>query len=164
MRLNRIIAAIVTAGVIVAPGLAAAQHQHGSLGGHAGHGAPGMQMDQREVLVEGVRVIFQIMTNAEHKKMLVAMKSKEEPEAGTTHDIAVVLQTDATRKEILDAEMRLKLIDPKGQEQVKPLRFSKDMKSYDNYFTLTDKGRYQVIVAFKTGEKTMNAGIYYDMK
>ena len=123
MRLNRIIAAIVTAGVIVAPGLAAAQHQHGSPGGHAGHGAPGMQMDQREVLVEGVRVIFQIMTNAEHKKMLVAMKSKEEPEAGTTHSIAVVLQTDATRKEILDAEMRMKLVDPKGQEQVNRCAF-----------------------------------------
>ena len=164
MRLNRILSAIVIVGVIVAPGLAAAQHQHGSPGGHAGHGAPGMQMDQREVLVEGVRVIFQVMTNAEHKKMLVAMKSKEDPEAGSTHNIAVVLQTDATRKEILDAEVRMKLIDPKGQEQVKPLRFSKDMKSYDNYFNLADKGQYQIIVAFKTGGKTMNAGVYYDLK
>ena len=29
------------------------------------------------------------------------------------------------------------------------MRFSKDMKSYDNYFTLADKGRYQMLVAFK---------------
>ena len=164
MKPNRIIAAAVTCGLIAWAGMVAAQHQHGSPGGHAGHGAPGMQMDQREVLVEGVRVIFQIMTNAEHKKMLVAMKSKEEPEAGTTHNIAVVLQTDATRKEILDAEVRMKLIDPKGQEQVKPLRFSKEMKSYDNYFTLADKGQYQILVAFKTGGKTLNAGVYYDLK
>ena len=58
----------------------------------------------------------------------------------------------------------MKLIDPKGQEQVKSLRFSKDMKSYDNYFNLADKGQYQTIVAFKAGGKTMNAGVYYDLK
>jgi hypothetical protein len=149
--------------VIAAAGTAGAQHQHGSPGG-AGHGVPGMQMDQKEVVVEGVKVTFQIMSNAEHKKMLASMKSKEEPEPGSTHNIAVVLQDDAARKEILDAEMRMKVIDPTGQDQVKSMRFSKDMKSYDNYFTLTGKGRYQLLVAFKAGGKTMNAGVYYDLK
>ena len=146
-------------GVFLLSSLGFAQHQHGG-----GSGGGSMKMESKEVLVEGVKVSFMVMANAEHKKMLVAMKSKEEPEAGSTHNIAVVLQTDATRKEILDAEVRMKLVDPKGQEQVKPLRFSKDMKSYDTYFTLADKGQYQIIVAFKSGGKTMNAGVYYDLK
>jgi len=163
MRPIRIMAAFAAC-ILAGAGIAGAQHQHGSPGGHAGHGAPGMQMDQKEVVVEGVKVIFQVMSNTEHKKMLTSMKSQEEPEQGTTHNIAVVLQDDATRKEILDAEMRLKMIDPKGQDQVKPMRFSKEMKSYDNYFNLAGKGQYQLIVAFRTGGKTLNAGVYYDLK
>lgn len=151
--------------IVAAAGLAAAQHQHGSSGGgHAGHGAPGMQMDQKEVVVEGYKVTFQIMPNAEHKKMLAAMKSKEEPEPGTTHNIAVVVQDQSARKEVLDAEMRMKVIDPAGKDQVKPMRLSKEMKSYDNYFNMSGKGQYQLIVAFKTGGKTANAGVYYDLK
>jgi hypothetical protein len=38
------------------------------------------------------------------------------------------------------------------------------MKSYDGYFNLSEKGRYQVLISFKNGEKTRNAGIYYDVK
>jgi Fe-S oxidoreductase len=36
-----------------------------------------MKMDTKEVIVEGTKVIFQIMANDEHKKMLKDMKMKE---------------------------------------------------------------------------------------
>ncbi|HSO61529.1 MAG TPA: hypothetical protein VLR50_10890 [Desulfobacterales bacterium] len=142
------------------PSVTLAQHAHGQ--GAASGG--GMKMDTREVLVEGVKVVFQIMTNAEHQKMLTDMKSKEEPEKGTTHNIAVVLTDEKTKKEIMDAQVKMKLIDPKGADQVKSLRVSEAMKSYDNYFKLADKGQYQLLVAFKVGEQTRNAGVYYDRK
>jgi len=142
------------------PSMTLAQHAHG----HGAAAGGGMKMDTREVLVEGVKVVFQIMTNAEHQKMLTDMKSKEEPEKGTTHNIAVVLTDDKTKKEIMDAQVKMKLIDPKGADQVKSLRVSEAMKSYDNYFNLADKGQYQLLVAFKVGEQTRNAGVYYDRK
>jgi hypothetical protein len=47
---------------------------------------------------------------------------------------------------------------------IKRLKAEKEMKSYDGYFNLSAKGRYQVLVSFKTGEKTRNAGIYYEVK
>jgi hypothetical protein len=152
---------IALAFISVAAGTAAAQHQHG---GHAGHGAPGVQIDQKEVVVDGFKVTFQVMSNAEHKKMLVAMKSKEEPEPGTTHNIAVVVQDQAGRKEVLDAEMRMKVLGPKDDEQIKPMRLSKEMKSYDNYFNLSDKGQYELLVAFRTAGKTVKAGAYHTEK
>lgn len=155
-------AAIAAAAVLFGSWPASAQHGHGSHG--AGHAAPGMKMDQKEVLVEGVKVIFQIMPNSEHKKMLVEMKSREEPEPGTSHNIAVVLIDAASQKEIPDAQARMKVIDPRGQEKMKELRGSAEMKSYDNYFDLSAKGQYQLLVAFKVGDKIRSAGVYYDMK
>jgi len=142
------------------PSMTMAQHAHG----HGAASGGGMKMDTREVLVEGVKVVFQIMTNAEHQKMLTDMKSKEEPEKGTTHNVTVVLTDEKTKKEIMDAQVKMKLIDPKGADQVKSLRASEAMKSYDNYFNLADKGQYQLLVAFKVGEQTRNAGVYYDRK
>jgi hypothetical protein len=157
--MKRVVAAVITAALVfTAAPLALAQHSHG------GGKAEAMKMDTREVLVEGVKVVFQIMTNAEHKKMLTDMKSKEEPEKGTTHNVAVVLTDEKTKKEIMDAQVKMKLLDPKGGEQVKPLRASEAMKSFDNYFNLPDKGQYQLLVAFKVGDQTRNAGVYYDRK
>jgi hypothetical protein len=38
------------------------------------------------------------------------------------------------------------------------------MKSYDAYFNLLEKGKYQVMVLFKIGDKKRSAGIYYELK
>ena len=159
--MKRVVTAAITVALLfIAAPLALAQHGHS----HGGGKAETMKMDTREVLVEGVKVVFQIMTNAEHKKMLTDMKSKEEPEKGTTHNIAVVLTDEKTKKEIMDAQVKMKLLDPKGGEQVKSLRASEAMKSFDNYFNLPDKGQYQLLVAFKIGDQTRSAGVYYDRK
>jgi hypothetical protein len=88
----------------------------------------------------------------------------EKPEAGTTHNITVVLVDDQTQKEITDAQVKMKVIDPAGKNQIKTLKAEKEMKSYDGYFDLSARGRYQLLVSFKVGDKTRNAGIYYDMK
>jgi len=129
-----------------------------------GHGTTSTKMETREVVVEGIKVIFQIMTNAEHKKMLKDMKMKEDIEPGTTHNITVILKDEKTQKEITDAEIQMKVVDPKGKDQIKALKYEGEMKSYDAYFNLKDKGKYQVMVLFKSGEKKGTAGIYYEVK
>jgi len=137
--------------------LSLAQHSHG-------HGATSMKMDTREVIVEGVKVIFQIMNNEEHKKMLKDMKMKEDIEPGTTHNITVTLKDEKAQKEITNAQVNMKLVDPKGKDQIKTLRYEETMKSYDAYFNLKEKGKHQVMILFKVGEQKRTAGIYYEIK
>ena len=136
-----------------------AQHSHGGMS----TGTP-MKMDTKEVLVEGVKVSFQIMANVDHKKMLKDMKMKEDIEPGTTHNITVILKDDKTQKEITDAQINMKVVDPKGKDQIKTLKYEGEMKSYDAYFNLKEKGKYQVMVLFKVGEQKRTAGIYYEIK
>lgn len=136
-----------------------AQHSHGGMST-----GTSMKMDTKEVLVEGVKVTFQIMANDEHKKMLKDMKMKEDVEPGTTHNITVTLKDEKTQKEIPGAQINAKVIDSKGKDQIKTLKYEEAMKSYDAYFNLPEKGKYQVMILFKTGDQKRTAGIYYDLK
>ena len=136
-----------------------AQHSHGGMS----MGTP-MKMDTKEVLVEGVKVTFQIMANDEHLKMLKDMKMKEDIEPGTTHNITVTLKDEKTQKETTNAQVSMKVVDPKGKDQIKPLKYDGEMKSYDAYFNLPEKGKYQIMILAKVGEKKTAAGIYYEVK
>ena len=137
---------------------ALAQHIHG------GMGSGSMKMDTKEVLVEGTKVTFEIMSNDEHLKMLKDMKMKEDIESGTTHNITVTLKDEKSQKDITGATVNMKVVDPAGKDQIKPLKYDDSMKSYDVYFNLKEKGTYQVIILFKAGEKKSSAGIYYEVK
>jgi uncharacterized protein (DUF2147 family) len=143
--------------IVLLPALASAQHMHGSGGG-------GLKMETREVLVEGVKVVFQVMANAEHRKMLKDMKMKDDIEEGTTHNVTVVLTDQATQKEVADATVSMKVVDPKGKSQIKNLKYESSMKSYDGYFNLPEKGKYELLVLIKSGEMKRTAGIYYELK
>ncbi len=136
-----------------------AQHSHGGMS----MGSP-MKMETKEVLVEGVKVTFQMMANDEHKKMLKDMKMKEDIESGTTHNITVTLKDEKSQKEITNALVTMKVVDPKGKDQIKPLKYEEMMKSYDAFFNLPEKGKYQVMILAKTGEKKITAGMYYELK
>jgi len=149
---------VPVAGLFIFTSISLAQHGHGSMKGES------MKMDTRDVLVEGVKVTFQIMGNEEHKKMLNDMKMKEDIEAGTTHNITVTLKDEKTQKEITDAQINMKVVGPKGKDQIKALKFEEMMKSYDAFFNLPEKGKYQVMVLFKIGEKKRTAGTYYEIK
>jgi hypothetical protein len=135
-----------------------AQHSHGGMSGGS------MKMDTKEVLVEGVKVTFQMMANDEHQKMLKDMKMKEVIEPGTTHNITVMLKDEKTQKEMTDAQISMKVVDPKGKDQIKTLKYDGEMKSYDAYFNLPEKGKYQIMILAKVGEKKTTAGIYYEIK
>jgi len=136
-----------------------AQHSHGGMSM-----GTSTKMDTKEVLVEGVKVTFQMMANDEHKKMLKDMKMKEDIEPGTTHNITVMLKDEKSQKEITNAQINMKVIDPKGKDQIKTLKYDDMMKSYDAFFNLSEKGKYQVMILAKTGEKKIPAGIYYELK
>jgi hypothetical protein len=139
--------------------LSSAQHSHGGMS----IGTP-MKMETREILVERVKVTFQIMANDEHKKMLKDMKMKEDVEPGMTHNITVILKDERNQREINNAQINMKVDDPKGKDQIKALKYEEMMKSYDAYFNLPEKGKYQGITLFKIGDKKRTAGIYCEIK
>jgi hypothetical protein len=143
---------------LLVPALSSAQHVHGQ-----GSSGSSMKMDTREVLVEGLKVTFQIMANAEHRKMLKDMKMKDDIEAGTTHNVTVILTDPATQKPITDAAVSMKVVDPKGKDQIKNLKYESSMKSYDGYFNLPEKGKYELLVLIKAGDQRKTAGIYYEL-
>jgi hypothetical protein len=150
---------ILFVGLFFLSSVSLAQHSHGGMS----TGTP-MKMDTKEVLVEGVKVTFQIMVNNEHQKMLKDMKMKEVIEPGTTHNITVILKEEKSQKEVANAQISMKVVDPKGKDQIKPLKYEGEMKSYDAYFILPEKGKYQVMILFKIGDQKRTAGIYYDLK
>jgi len=92
------------------------------------------------------------------------MKSKEQPEAGTTHNVAVTLMDEKSHREVMNAEITMKVVDPAGKSQVKPLTVDMMMKYYSSYFNLSQKGKYEVLIVFKIGDKKNSAGIYYEVK
>lgn len=146
---------VLVVGLFILSSLSLAQH---------GHGGTKMKMETKDVLVEGIKVSFMVMLNENHKKMLADMKMKEDIEPGTTHNITVTLKDEKTQKEITDAEVQMKVVDPKGKDQIKALKYEGEMKSYDAYFNLPDKGKYQVLVLFKVGDKKNTAGIHHEIK
>ena len=151
--------AVVIAGSFVFSSVSFAQHSHGGMSMGSS-----MKMDTKEVLVEGVKATFQMMANDEHQKMLKDMKMKEDIEAGTTHNITVTLKDAKTQKDITDAQVTMKVVDPKGKDQIKSLKYEDMMKSYDAYFNLPEKGKYQVMILAKMGDKKITAGVFYDLK
>jgi hypothetical protein len=148
----------VVVGLFILSSFSFAQHQHG--GGAKGES---MKMESKDVLVEGVKVTFQVMANGEHQKMLKDMKMKEDIEPGTTHNVTVILKDEKTQKELTNAQITMKVVDPKGKDQVKPLKYEDTMKSYDAYFNLPEKGKYQIMVLFKVGDQKKTAGVYWDL-
>jgi len=58
----------------------------------------------------------------------------------------------------------MKVVDLKGKDQIKTLKYEEAMKSYDAYFNLPEKGKYQVMILFKIGDQKRTVGIYYDLK
>jgi len=150
---------VAIVGLFVLSSLSLAQHGHGGMSK-----GEGMKMETKDVIVEGIKVSFMVMLNENHKKMLADMKMKEDIEPGTTHNITVILKDDKTQKEITDAQINMKVVDPKGKDQIKTLKYEEAMKSYDAYFNLPEKGKYQVMILFKTGDQKKTAGIYYEIK
>jgi hypothetical protein len=159
--------------VSFSPLTAFSQHQHGGMSG-----MPGMESEKkagsalgdeasssRTFLLQGnIKAAFSLMAMTEHKKMLRDMKMKVEVDPQATHNIAVTLSDTRTNLPITDAVVKMKVIDPKGRDQVKLLDFIAGMNQYAGDFTLSGKGRHQVLILFKAGGKKEAAGFYYLLK
>jgi hypothetical protein len=144
---------------------------------HAGHQAPAAAGEKeteappgeetsltRTFLLEGFKTSFSIVALAEHKKMLKDMKMKIEVDPQATHNIALTLTDTRTNQMVSDAIVKMKVINPQGKDQIKLLDFTPAMNQYAGDFNLSDKGRYQILIIFKSGGMKRAAGFYYSLK
>jgi len=144
--------------IVSGPGETAAQH-----GGHGGGSTHEMNIPTQDVLVEGIVVGFSVMENANHRKMLKNMKMKDDIEPGTTHNVMITLKDQKTQHPITDASLGVRVVDPSGKDQIKTMKFEPSMSSYDAYFKMPDKGKYQILVLVRKEDQKMTAGIHYDV-
>jgi hypothetical protein len=147
---------------------AAAQHTH-----HPGPGEekkaqtsadPETSTTRAFLLEGGIKAVFSITPMAEHKKMLLGMKMKVEVDPQATHNIAVNLTDTLDNQPVLNAVVKMKVISPKGKDQIKILDAIPAMNQYGQDFSLTEKGRYQVLILFRKGGKKTGAGFYYRLR
>jgi hypothetical protein len=148
-----------------------AQHHHGGMSMPA---MPGMEGEKkmepavgretssnRTFLLDGVKASFSIRPMIEHKKMLQDMRMKVEVDPRATHNIAVTLYDTRNNQAIIDGVVKMKVIDPQGKEQTKLLDFMMGMNQYAGDFTLSGKGRYQILILLKAEGKKLAGGFYY---
>ncbi len=154
---------IAVIGLSMFPPRSVAEHGHGGMMGAQPQQQPAMKMDSTDVFADGVQVTFMIMRNEMHKGMLEKMKMKEEPEAGTTHDIMVLIRDEKTGRELTGARVTLKVIGPDENEQVKAANYKEMMRTYDTYFNFAEKGKYQVLALFEIGGQKRAIGISYEI-
>lgn len=145
---------------------------------HAGHQAPAPGGGEKKIdtlpgkdtsstrtfLLEGFKGSFSIVDRAGHKKMLKEMKMKVEIDPQATHNISVILTDTRTNQPVQDAIVKMKVISPKGKDQMKLLDFTPAMSQYASDFTLPEKGRYQILILFQAEEKKRAAGFYFVLK
>ncbi len=128
--------------------------------------AGGETSPTRTFLLEGFKASFSITPMEAHKKMLKEMKMKMEVDPKATHNIAVTLTDVQSNQPLGDAVVKMKVIDPQGKEEIKLLDFISSMNQYAQDFTLSEKGRYQILILFKAGAQKQKraAGFYYQLK
>jgi len=84
------------------------------------------------------------------------MKIEVDPQA--THNIAVTLSNTRSNLPVMDAVVKMKIIDPQGKEETKLLDFVQAMNQYAGDFALSEKGKYQILILFKSNARNIRPG------
>jgi len=158
---SHFISLLMFIGLIIIPSPCFSQMEHGQM-----QPEHMMSPPTKEITVDGIKVMFWVETMMEHHQMMEKMGVPMEGmnmDADSTHEISVSLIDEATQKPITDAAINLKIIRPDGSDQIKMASWMKGMDHYGTDFKMNQKGKYQILILFKVGEKKQKTGFYYDL-
>ena len=148
------------------PALAEEGHSMGDMGHSMNKG--GHKMDMKVLRVDEYIISYSFMTTAEHHKMMQDMKmdmSKLKMEPNATHHLALEISEEKGGEKIEDAKVKVKVIEPNDKAQEKLVEWGKEMNHYGCDLEMKEKGKYGVIVLFKTkDEKQHLAKFWYEVK
>ncbi|HEY3277918.1 MAG TPA: hypothetical protein VGJ94_14970 [Syntrophorhabdaceae bacterium] len=122
-----------------------------------------MKMPSIDVFSDDIQATFMVMANSSHEKMLKTMKMKEKLEPGSTHNIMILVKEEATGREIRNLPVTIKVTDPDDNEQVKTGSFKEMMRTYDAYFNMSKKGKYQIRIIFEAKGQKRSVGISHEV-
>ena len=134
---------------------------------HPGH-LESHSMDMKGIKADEYIVSYSFMTIPEHYKMMAEMKidmSKVKTDPNASHHFLLELSDEKGGQKIYDAKVKIKVIDPTGKAVEKWVEVDKEMKHYGCDLEMKAKGKYGVIILFKTkDEKTHLARFWYEVK
>ncbi len=123
----------------------------------------------KELSIDGYKVTFEILPGKafleKAKKMDKDLAKGEESmlkmDKALTHHFFVTITDESTKKEITDATVKVKVISPKKEEQIKTTMFMTN--HYCHYYKMAEKGKYEVLVVFKIKDKVHKGGFYWEI-
>jgi len=155
---KRVLPAIAVSFLLLISSFSLAHSQHHM----SGEKQQTMKMPSTEVFSDGIEATFMVMMNENHKNMLKNMKMKEDLEPGSTHNIMILIKDEATGAEINNIPVTIKVTDPDDNEQIKKGSYKEMMRTYDAYFDLSKKGKYQIRIVFETKGQKKAIGTSYE--
>ncbi len=66
-----------------------------------------------------------------------------------------------TGKEITDATLKVKVITPKKEDQIKTTMYMTN--HFCHYYKMAEKGKYEVLAVFKIKDKVHKGGFYWEI-
>ncbi len=129
----------------------------------------GTPSNVKELSIDGYKVTFEILPGKafleKAKKMDKDLAKGEEAmlkmDKTMTHHFFVTITDESTKKRITDATVKVKVISPKKEEQIKTTMFMTN--HYCHYYKMAEKGKYEVLVVFKIKDKVHKGGFYWEI-
>lgn len=133
------------------------------------HPAAHMHMMNVNVIkADEYMVSYGIETMADHQKMMQDMKvdaSKMKMDSNASHHLSLEIFEEKSDKKIEDSKIKIKIFDPSNKTQEKWLEWSNEMKHYWCDLEMKEKGKYGIIVLFKTtDDKKHTAKFWHEIK
>lgn|SRR5574341_79521 len=123
----------------------------------------------KELSIDGYKVTFKILPGKvfleKVKKMDKELAKGEEAmlkmDKTMTHHFFVTITDENTKKEITDATVKVKVISPKKEDQIKSTMYMSN--HFCHYYKMAEKGKYEVLVVFKIKDKVHKGGFYWEI-
>lgn len=119
-------------------------------------------MEMKSLQIDDYKVNFHVMDHNAFRNYMDNMgHASHKMKPGMTHYVMMDI-TGSDGKKISRAKVKLKIVGPDGKAQEKTA-FSM-MGSFGAEFVMRQKGKYQVMTLFKTGDTKHKGGFWHEMK
>lgn len=123
----------------------------------------------KEIAIDGYKLTFEILP---HKEFLEKTKKTDKELAkgeeamlrmdkSMTHHFFITVTDEKSGKEIKDAKVKIKVISPKKENDIKMTMYMTN--HFCHYFKLTEKGKYEILYWVKIKDKDFKGGFYWEI-
>lgn len=123
----------------------------------------------KEIAIDGYKLTFEILPNKDFldktqktdKELAQGEEAMLSMDKGMTHHFFITITDEETGKEITDATVKVKVITPKKEDQIKTTMYMTN--HFCHYFKLAEKGKYEILYWVKIQDKDFKGGFYWEI-